>query len=724
MPAIASNRPPDFQMEGLWAALGRLDRMLERAANAADAAAVPAAAGAQPEPYRGLYVTTQDVQRLVRQGPGEPWLAGHGPGAGSVEPAAPPPMPESSRFPWLQQAFGLDTIDLDIVLVALAPEVDLRYERLYAYLQDDVTRRRPTVDLVLNLLCASRDAKILARARFGPEAPLVRHRLVQLAGDAGAIGTPLLSQAIKLEEPVVRLLLGQPWLDARLRGVARFTAAPEAGEGGAADTLALSLSKALADGSGPQFYLEGESSAGQEAAAAKLAARLGQSLIVVDLVRAADPADQFATTLELLLREAHLLSAVVHLQGHDALTNAERGTLAQALAARTPAAGLVIVMSGARPCDPRFRGMASVPVAAAGFRDRRAAWTAGLRGQRIELDPRALDDLAARYPLDEAQIAAATAHAARQSALEQTTPDPAALARAARQQLSRDPGTLARKLAPLHVWNDLVLPPDAIAQLKEICRQARFRHVVFGDWGFDRKLSVGKGLSALFSGPPGTGKTMAVEVIANDLGLDLFKIDLSQVVSKYIGETEKSIDRLFLEARAGNAILFFDECDALFGKRTTVQDAHDRYANIEVAYLLQKLDEHEGLSILATNLRQNLDVAFTRRLGFIVDFPFPDEDSRRRLWESIWPPKVPRSQDLDLGFLAANFKVPGGAVKNIAVAAAFLAAEQGGELKTEHLLWAARREIEKSGRRVAGSEFGPYAARVEALARAGDRHAA
>jgi SpoVK/Ycf46/Vps4 family AAA+-type ATPase len=255
-----------------------------------------------------------------------------------------------------------------------------------------------------------------------------------------------------------------------------------------------------------------------------------------------------------------------------------------------------------------------------------------------------------------------------------------------------------------------------VAQLEELCRQARYKHVVHGDWGFDRKLSLGKGLSALFSGPPGTGKTMAAEVIAGDLGLDLYKIDLSQVVSKYIGETEKNMDRLFNEARAGNAILFFDECDALFGKRTTVQDAHDRYANIEIAYLLQKLDEHDGLSILASNLRQNLDAAFTRRLTFIVEFPFPDAGSRRRIWESIWPAQLPRSESLDLDFMATQFKLPGGAVRNIAVAAAFLAAEAQTELTTEHLLWATRRELEKSGRRVSRAEFGSYAERMDAVA--------
>jgi SpoVK/Ycf46/Vps4 family AAA+-type ATPase len=311
--------------------------------------------------------------------------------------------------------------------------------------------------------------------------------------------------------------------------------------------------------------------------------------------------------------------------------------------------------------------------------------------------------------------------AVKQAALGDVPPAASDLARSARLQVRRDPGSLARRVTPFYGWDDLILPADQVAQLQELCRQARYRHIVYGDWGFDRKLSLGKGLTALFSGPPGTGKTMAVEVIARDLGLELYKIDLSQVVSKYIGETEKNMDRLFTDARAGNAILFFDECDALFGKRTTVQDAHDRYANIEIAYLLQKLDEHDGLSILASNLRQNLDAAFTRRLTFIVEFPFPDDDSRRRIWQSIWPAGVPRSKDLDLDFMATQFKLAGGAVKNIAVAAAFLAAEDRSELRTEHLLWATRRELEKAGRRVPRSEFGRYGERMDGLAAGGVR---
>jgi SpoVK/Ycf46/Vps4 family AAA+-type ATPase len=229
-----------------------------------------------------------------------------------------------------------------------------------------------------------------------------------------------------------------------------------------------------------------------------------------------------------------------------------------------------------------------------------------------------------------------------------------------------------------------------------------------GDWGFDRKLSLGKGLCVLFAGPPGTGKTMAAEIIANELRLDVYKIDLSQVVSKYIGETEKNLSRIFSEARATNAIIFFDEADALFGKRSEVRDAHDRYANIEIAYLLQKMEEYEGVSILATNLRQNLDPAFTRRLTFSVDFPFPDEASRLLIWQSIWPKETPLDSNLDLKFVSAQFKLSGGSVKNIALAAAFRAAEEGNKVGTVHLLKAVRREFQKMGKSVPKAEFGPY----------------
>jgi SpoVK/Ycf46/Vps4 family AAA+-type ATPase len=250
-----------------------------------------------------------------------------------------------------------------------------------------------------------------------------------------------------------------------------------------------------------------------------------------------------------------------------------------------------------------------------------------------------------------------------------------------------------------------VLPADRLGQLREICNHVKYRDRVYGEWGFDRKLSLGKGLSVLFAGPSGTGKTMAAEIIAGALVLDLYKIDLSTVVSKYIGETEKNLSRIFIEAETSNAILFFDEADALFGKRSEVKDSHDRYANIEIGYLLQRMEEYEGVVILATNFRKNMDEAFVRRLQFTVEFPFPNEEDRRRIWERIWPGDTPRSTELDLDFMARRFELTGGNICNIALAAAFLAADNSNIVDMTHLLHATKREYQKMGKVVSESEF-------------------
>jgi SpoVK/Ycf46/Vps4 family AAA+-type ATPase len=234
----------------------------------------------------------------------------------------------------------------------------------------------------------------------------------------------------------------------------------------------------------------------------------------------------------------------------------------------------------------------------------------------------------------------------------------------------------------------------------------KYRERVYGEWGFDQKLSLGKGLSVLFSGPSGTGKTMAAEIIAGALGLELYKIDLSTVVSKYIGETEKNLSRIFVEAETSNAILFFDEADALFGKRSEVKDSHDRYANIEIGYLLQRMEEYEGVVILATNFRKNMDEAFVRRLQFTVEFPFPNEYDRRKIWEGIWPEDTPRDPALDLDFMARRFEITGGNIRNIALAAAFLAADDGNVVTMNHLLHGTKREFQKMGKVVAENEFG------------------
>jgi SpoVK/Ycf46/Vps4 family AAA+-type ATPase len=265
---------------------------------------------------------------------------------------------------------------------------------------------------------------------------------------------------------------------------------------------------------------------------------------------------------------------------------------------------------------------------------------------------------------------------------------------------------LARKITPKYQWGDIVLPADRLEQLREICNHVKYRERVYGEWGFDRKLSLGKGLSVLFAGPSGTGKTMAAEIIAGALGLELYKIDISMVVSKYIGETEKNLSRIFVEAETSNAILFFDEADALFGKRSEVKDSHDRYANIEIGYLLQRMEEYEGVVILATNFRKNMDEAFVRRLHFTVEFPFPNEGDRRQIWQGIWPEDTPRHPALDIDFMARRFEITGGNIRNIALAAAFLAADDGNVITMNHLLHGTKREYQKMGKVVAENEFG------------------
>ena len=243
------------------------------------------------------------------------------------------------------------------------------------------------------------------------------------------------------------------------------------------------------------------------------------------------------------------------------------------------------------------------------------------------------------------------------------------------------------------------------AMLEMICATIRQRPRVYDEWGFDRKLAMGKGVIALFSGPPGTGKTMAAEIIAHDLGLDLYRIDLSAVVNKYIGETEKNLERIFREAQYSDAILFFDEADALFGKRSEVKDAHDRYANIETAYLLQRTEEYDGLVILATNLQKNMDEAFLRRLHFAVEFPEPEEAERLRIWERTFPREAPREADLDLALLARKFKISGGNIRNIVLGAAFLAAEENTPIAMRHLSRAVVHEMRKMGRLVVQGEL-------------------
>ncbi len=268
--------------------------------------------------------------------------------------------------------------------------------------------------------------------------------------------------------------------------------------------------------------------------------------------------------------------------------------------------------------------------------------------------------------------------------------------------------TKARKVEAKFNWDDIILSEDARILLKDACNQMKYRQTVFGDWGFNKRLFYGKGLSILLSGPPGTGKTMSAQVVANELQLELYKVDISKMVSKYIGETEKNLQEIFDEAQLSNAILFFDEADAIFGKRTDVKDSHDRHANVETAYLLQRIEDYEGVTILATNYIKNIDDAFLRRFNFVVEFPFPNATYREMIWRSLIPKETPLQEDVSFPWIAEKFEVSGGNIKNIVLAAAFLAAEKNEAIGNSHIIKAALTELKKMGKMVILDDIEEY----------------
>lgn len=270
-------------------------------------------------------------------------------------------------------------------------------------------------------------------------------------------------------------------------------------------------------------------------------------------------------------------------------------------------------------------------------------------------------------------------------------------------------GDLATPVRPAFHWDDVVMPQDQKRLLQHACGHIKFRHQVYSDWGFDKKVTYGRGLSILFAGAPGTGKTMCAQVIANELNMEMYKINISQIVSKYIGETEKNLQAVFAEAKKSNCILFFDECDAIFGKRSEVKDAHDRNANVEVAYLLQQIEEHDGVCIMATNLIGNIDAAFMRRITYVVHFPFPDPAMREEIYRRTIPKKAPVADDVDWAFLAEKFELSGGHIKNIVLSAAFLAALEEEPIGMSQLLRAAVGELKKNEIVVVREELREYA---------------
>ncbi len=584
------------------------------------------------------------------------------------------------RLRRLVRSFGLDAYDTEVLLVALAPDLDPRFERFYAYLHDEVHRKRASTGLAFDL-CGAGFGAADQRWRLGAEGPLVAGGLVAVEES----DRPFLTRALRVPDRVAAFLLGDDTPD---RAVTEMSAGWVAIDTVTAGVLTARLS-----------YLHERSGSAAQAAAASALAAAGLSPVVLDLGRL-DRGDDVMALAAVAAREARLCGGALVAGPVEVL--AERSPADVRAFAEAPCP---VVLYGARAWDPLWSKEVPLLLEAPqpSGSQREAVWTAALNGET----PLEATEATVGFRLTPEQVVRAAVAARRQAVAEHRPVAAADLQAGARAQNAAGLERLARRVEARAGWTDLVLPPVVVGQLSDLVSRTRFRERVLDGWAMGER-SRGRGITALFAGESGTGKTLSAEVLAGELGLDLYVIDLSTVVDKYIGETEKHLDRIFAEADRVNGVLLFDEADALFGKRSDVRDSHDRYANVEVAYLLQRMERFDGLAFLTTNLRSNLDEAFTRRLDAIVDFPMPDESDRRRLWDLHLRPGVPRAADLDLDFLARSFRISGGNIRNITLAAAFRAAAADRAVEMADLIRATDGEYRKLGHLCVADEFGPY----------------
>jgi len=611
--------------------------------------------------------------------------------------------PGDLRLRRLASTFGLSALDQEILLVATAPELDDRVELLCGYLHDDLTRRRPSVGLALEL-CGESPWSEPARSRLYDEAPLVRFGLVAVEKS----DRPFFSRAVRIQERVVAFLLGgdlpDPAVSARGAEFVPVTYGPSA-----------LLRRAVQEGHWLAYVREGSGTSAGSLAAGVFRG-LGLDLVAVDLRRPAPPIrPESVDVVTAAVREAALQVAGLVIGPVEELVRQSPESLRRLAGAPVP-----VVVTGAEAWEATWTDevpfLLEAPEPDAGVR--REVWARVLSDLELQMAEGVDAGRAtAQFVLTPEQTLRAARAAGAQAAAAGHRVDVEILRASVRAQNAGRLETRCRRIPARASFDELVLPERMLEELRDIARWAQSRELVRDRWGMGGQGSKGQGVTALFAGSSGTGKTLAAEAVASSLGFDLYTVNLSSVVDKYIGETEKHLERIFDEAEGVNGVLFFDEADALFGKRSETKEAKDRYANQEIAYLLSRMELFDGVAVLATNLKANLDEAFTRRLDAIINFPDPAEPERLRLWRIHVPDLVPLEGTIDFEFLASAFTLTGGDIRNVCLAAARRAAARDIEpcgLSMADLVWAAAREYRKLGRLVSESEFGPWHEAVRA----------
>jgi hypothetical protein len=650
-----------------------VDRLFGRPTSTAPLRAAPSNAPALPAPSGSLDEQIERAAQAMQE----------------LEATDPPPA-----LIMLSRSLGLSRFESEVLLLCAAQELDTLLAVWCARAQDDAQRAYPTFALALSLFDDP------AWEALSPDRPLRYWRLIEINQPAAQ---SLTTSALRADERIVNYLKGLNHLDDRLttflnpiESSSTASADLPRSQQGVADDIIAHWRRSLDSVTLPIAQLLGPDAVAKQAVAARAAATLGRHLYRLPVESLPTSFGDLETLARLWQRESSLLPLALYLDAQEVdSANLDGHAALVRFLSRTDS----VIFLGVRESWPHLSSAHfSVDVAKPTTAEQQTIWVDALGPQAIDI----AGQLAAQFNLNQAaieSIAHEILHDADQDEAQFKRKLWATCCTVTRPRLD----ALAQRLDPKATWDDLVLPIEQITLLHQIADQVGQRHKVYEEWGYAAKMNRGLGISALFAGDSGTGKTMAAEIIANELQLNLYRIDLSAVVSKYIGETEKNLRRLFDAAEDGGAILFFDEADALFGKRSEVKDSHDRYANIEINYLLQRMEAYRGLAILATNMKSALDQAFMRRLRFIVNFPFPSANERKAIWQKVFPPQAPKAE-LDYERLA-RFNITGGNIHGIALNAAFIAAQSNAAVSMPVVLSAMRTEFRKLDKPINEADF-------------------
>jgi len=606
------------------------------------------------------------------------------------------------RFSRLRRAFSLDGDDADLMLLALAPEISAGYAKIFAYLNDNLNQAFLTVDLATRVLRARRTERLALQARLMSNAPLIKNRLLLLNPPDGA--EMLTARRVHPAGRVLRWLLEEE----ELPGSIGFTPLDTAGQPLIPRPTRERIESVSGSFSAPvTVAVIGSTSGAREGAAIAIAKKAGRPLVRIDLERA----QQYLEQPWELIRELRMSGALPYLLNVNPSQEepTARLRILQLGAALATLPYPVLVGGADRRAMSSLLGSErpslTVQVGRTNYDERLSAWTTQFSARTW--DTNKAEDLAERfYSIGGTTLDRILDRAQAECGGEEPHKD--ALWAAAREASRPEFQGLAQHIIPRFTWGDLILPEKTKTELQHLTDYLAQQETVFYRWGASSVRSRGYGIKALFSGGPGTGKTMAAEVIAGTLGLDLFRVDLSSVISRWVGETEKNLREIFDAAEGGTAVILFDEADSLFGSRGDVKQAQDRFANQEVSFLLQRLEVFEGCAVLTTNLQENIDEAFLRRFGAVIEFPMPGVHERRKLWTRAMPKQAPKADDLDIDVLSEQFILAGGSIVNAAINACIIAASRNEPVGMSHAVEAIARELVKMGKQVSRVHFGEY----------------